>query len=178
LAFDAARHQDLIRLLAKTGYSAAYLDFCAKYRVRVSVDGPHINKAPLLDIFRNLGVKATWHKGFRTVDFDAETIHGWDWKGTLVIQRSDGLEPMLEGHSSGSSVGDTLMRLALHAGELSDAPVAKLAFKTTFLENPPVHLDVPYPRPQFDGDMRTMERIVLDLVTLFRTVKDAIRQNW
>jgi hypothetical protein len=41
-----------------------------------------------------------------------------------------------------------------------------------------VSVVAPAPRPQFDGDMRTMERIVPDFLALFRSVKVLITQNW
>jgi hypothetical protein len=44
--------------------------------------------------------------------------------------------------------------------------------------DPPVSIPSPYPRPFHDGDMRTMERMVPDLVALFRSVKDTIRVQW
>jgi hypothetical protein len=33
-------------------------------------------------------------------------------------------------------------------------------------------------RDGIDGDMRTMERMVPDLIALFRSVRNAIRENW
>jgi hypothetical protein len=161
--YDISRHPDLIRLLAKTDFVPSYLALCAKYSAGVGIDGPHIDTAALLAIFRNTGVKATWYKRFKTFEYDDETIAGWEWKGSLVIKRYDMLEPMMEGQKGEYGVGDTFLSLAIHAGALRDRPI---------------QITAPFPRPCFDGDMRTMERMVPDLVALFRSVKDAIRANW
>jgi hypothetical protein len=162
-SFDTSRHPDFVTLLAKIDFVPAYLELCTKYSTWVGIDGPHIDMAGLLAIFRNLGVKTTLHKRFKTFEFDDETITGWEWKGSLVIKRYDMLEPMMEGQKGKYGVGSTFLSLAINAGALRD---------------PPVRIDPPYPRPCFDGDMRTMERMVPDLVALFRSVKDAIRGNW
>jgi hypothetical protein len=163
--FDELRHRQLIELLAKAEYVSRYLDFCAKYPApaAIDLDQPRIDLAAVHAIFRNLGVKTTWHKRFKTFEFAGETIAGWEWKGSLVIQRYDGLEPMMEGRKGKCAVGSTLLKLACDAGDLRD---------------PPIKVTAPAPRPNFDGDMRTMERVVPDLVALFRSVKDAIRDNW
>ena len=73
------------------------------------------------------------------------------------------LEPMMEGKKSESGVASTLLDLAINAGMLRD---------------PPIEINAPLPRPSFDGDMRTMERMVPDLIALFRSVNDAIREHW
>jgi hypothetical protein len=161
--YDTSRHTDLLRLLAMSDFVPSYLALCAKYSSSVGIDGPHIDMAALHAIFRNIGVKTTWHKRFRTFEFDDETIAGWEWKGSLVIKRYDKLEPMMEGQKGKNLVGSTFLSLAIHAGKLRD---------------PPVRIGAPFPRPGFDGDMRTMERMVPDLIALFRLVKDAIRENW
>ena len=163
--FDELRHRQLIGLLAKAEYVSKYLDFCAKYPAPAAIDPdqPRIDMAAVHAIFRSLGVTTTWHKRFRTFEFDHEIIAGWEWKGSLVIKTFDGLEPMMEGRKGKQSVGSTLLALACDACHLRD---------------PPVRIQAPLPRPNFDGDMRTMERMVPDLVALFRFVKDAIRKNW
>jgi len=163
MTFDESRHQKLIELLARTDFVPSYLALCAKYSVRVGIDGPHIDMAALNAIFRKIGVETTWHKRFRTFEFDHETIAGWEWKGSLVIQKYDRLEPMMEGQKGRYGVGSTLLSLAINSGMLRD---------------PPIEINAPAPRPSFDGDMRTMERMVPDLIALFRSVKDAIRQHW
>jgi len=161
--YDTSRHPDLIRLLAMTDFVPSYLALCTKYITWVGIDGPHIDMAALHAIFRNIGVKTTWHKRFKTFEFDDETIAGWEWKGSLVIKRYDMLEPMMEGRKGECIVGSTLLDLAADAGMLRD---------------PPIQIGPPAPRPSFDGDMRTMERLVPDLIALFRSVKDAIRGDW
>jgi hypothetical protein len=161
--YDISRHPDLVRLLAKTDFVPSYLALCANYSVWVGIDGPHIDTAALHAIFRNLGVKTTLHKRFKTFEFDDETIAGWQWKGSLVIKRYDMLEPMMEGRKDKYIVGSTWLDLAINAG---------------MLRNPPIQIAAPAPRPNFDGDMRTMERMVPDLVALFRSTKDAIREHW
>jgi len=160
---DISRHPDLVRLLAQTDFVPAYLELCAKYSTWIDIDGPHIDMTALNATFRNLGVKTTWHKRFRTFEFDDETIAGWEWKGSLVVKSYDMLEPMMEGRKGKYGVGSTFLSVAINAGSLRD---------------PPIRINPPYPRPNFDGDMRTMERMVPDLVALFRSVKDAIRDNW
>ena len=161
--YDISRHPDLVRLLANTNFVPSYLALCAKYGAWVGIDGPHIDTAALHAIFRNIGVKTTLHKRFKTFEFDDETIAGWQWKGSLVIKRYDMLEPMMEGRQGTCIVGSTWLDLATKAG---------------VLRNPPIQIAAPAPRPNFDGDMRTMERMVPDLVALFRSMKDAIRENW
>jgi hypothetical protein len=162
-AYDISRHPDLIRLLAKTDFVPSYLALCAKYSAGVGIDGPHIDMAALLAIFRNMGVEVKWYKRFRTFEYDDETIAGWEWKGSLVIKRYDMLEPMMEGQKAKCIVGSTFLNLAVDAG---------------MLRGPPIQITAPFPRPCFDGNMRTMERMVPDLVALFRSVKDAIRESW
>jgi hypothetical protein len=73
------------------------------------------------------------------------------------------LEPIMGGRQGNSVVGSTLLDLAIKAGGLRD---------------PPIQITAPFPRPCFDGDMRTMERLVPDLVALFRSMKASIAQNW
>jgi hypothetical protein len=70
---------------------------------------------------------------------------------------------MMGGSRANAAVGSTFLSLAIDAGMLRD---------------PLILIATPYPRPNFDGDMRTMERMVHDLIALFRSVKDAIRENW
>ncbi len=70
---------------------------------------------------------------------------------------------MLDGNNGQISIGTTMLGFAIDAGKL---------------RNPPIIITAPAPRPDFDGDMRTMERMIPDLVALFRTVKDTIRAHW
>ena len=72
-------------------------------------------------------------------------------------------EPMMEGRKEKCIVGSTFLNLAVEAGMLRD---------------PPLRITAPAPRPRFDGDMGTMERMVPDLIALLRAIKDAIRENW
>jgi hypothetical protein len=163
-AYDMSRQPDFVRLLAKTDFVPSYLALCAKYAARVGIDGPHMDMVALYAIFRNSGVKTRWHKRFKTFEFEDEIIAGWEWKGSLVVQtRICMLEPMMDGHKGKCAVGSTWLSLARDAGDLCD---------------PPVRITAPAPRPNFDGDMRTMERMVPDLIALFRSVKKAIRENW
>src|SRR5262249_38644499 len=111
--YDTSRHPDLISLLATTDFVPSYLALCAKYSVWVDIDGPHIDMAALNAIFRNIGVKTTWHKRFRTFEFDDETIAGWEWKGSLVIKKYDMLDPMMGGRKGQSVVGSTWLSLAI-----------------------------------------------------------------
>jgi hypothetical protein len=73
------------------------------------------------------------------------------------------LEPMMEGRKGNCGVGSTFLSLAIDSGMLRD---------------PPIEITAPAPRPCFDGDMRTMERMVPDLVALLRSMKASIAQNW
>jgi hypothetical protein len=162
--FDENRHYKFIEILSETDYVPLYLRFCEKYSfIRDGSELPKMKVDALEDICRSMGIKAKLNKKYKVLDLDTEIIHGWTWRAPLVIQRYDMLEPMLDGNNGKISVGTTMMVFAKDAGKL---------------RNPPIIITAPAPRPDFDGDMRTMERMIPDLVALFRTVKDTIRAHW
>ena len=115
-------------------------------------------------IFAEQGVSLDWSKRFKVFSFDREQIDDWAWEGKLVVQRYDSLEPMVSGQSAMHCVGSTMLDMADQAGKLLQQPI---------LYDPKV-----IERPRFDGDMRTMERMIPDLIGLFRFVKDVVRQTW
>ena len=169
LTFDAASHERLLRILSDSEYVERYLDICTKYKVSRDIDGPRLDMAKTAEIFRSNGVTLHWDKKFKVFAFDREEISDWSWEAKLVVQRYDMLEPMLSGRHDGRAVGSTWLSLAFDAGKLRHPPMPHTAFL------PPA---IPVNRPQFDGDMRTMERMVPDLVELFRWTKSLVRSSW
>ncbi|TWB33266.1 hypothetical protein [Nitrospirillum pindoramense] len=163
--FDPAFHEKLLDLLAASNYVPDYLEFCQAYSVQRDIDGPRLNMAEAAEIFRSCGVSLDWDKKFKVFEFDHEEIGGWTWFGSLVVQRYDMLEPMIKGedHKAGKSAGSTLLDIAIDAGER---------------RSPPIGIWAPLPRPQFDGNMDTMRRMIPDLISLFRSIKDVLRRGW
>lgn len=169
LAFDNAAHDRLLELLARSDYVERYLGLCAKYRTSSDVGGPRLDMGKTAEIFRSSGVTTQWDKRFKVLTFDYEEVSGWCWEAKLVVQRHDMLEPMLDAYSSTRAIGSTWLDLAFEAGHRRVPPMPDRDFL------PPA---IPVNRPQFDGDMRTMERMVPDLIKLFRWTKSLIRDSW
>ena len=169
LAFDAVAHDRLLELLAGSDYIERYLSLCTRYRTTGDVTGPRLDMGKTAEIFQSNGVTMQWDKRFKVFTFDRETVSGWCWETKLVVQRHDMLEPMLDASSGSRAIGSTWLNLAFDAGKLRHPPMPH----TVFL--PPA---IPVNRPQFDGDMRTMERMVPDLVELFRWTKSLVRSSW
>ncbi|MEE3625609.1 hypothetical protein UCD39_16715 [Nitrospirillum sp. BR 11752] len=162
---DLESREHLLSIVAASDYVRNYLRFCEKYATMGDIDGPRFSMDEAAEIFRSCGVSLKWHKKFRVFEFDHEKICGWTWFGSLVVQRYDTFEPMMKGEDpqAGKSTGSTLLGLAIDAGKRHD---------------PPIIIGAPAPRPQFDGNMDTMRRMIPDLIALVRSIKDVIRQGW
>lgn len=167
--FDRSMHDKLLGLLAASDFVQDYRALCKSYEQERDIDGPRLDMARTVELFRHSGAPVVWNKKFKVIQFDKEEVAGWEWEGSLVVQRCDMLEPMARGAGGKSSVGSTWLSLATDAGALQVPPV----LSTDFL--PPV---VVANRPQFDGDMSTMERMVPDIIALFRKMKDVVRAGW
>jgi hypothetical protein len=169
--FDERLHEKLVDLLAASDFVEDYRTLCKSYEQERDIDGPRLDMARTVELFRNSGALVAWNKKFKVVQFDREEVAGWQWEGSLVIQRYDMLELMLKGIDADGkrSVGSTWLDLASEAGVRRIPPVPP----TDFL--PPVVLAN---RPQFDGDMATMERMVPDIIALFRKMKGVVRAGW
>ena len=169
-AFSPEQHDELLGVLGKSGFPQDYLTFCKRYSVLGDVDGPNVDVARTTDMFLAHGVACKLFKRFRVIAFDAEVIGGWRWEAKLVVKRYGVLEPMMEGFngSADEAVGSTFLSLAVGAGAKQVPPVVRAEFF------PPI---VKINRPCFDGDMGTMERMIPELVGLFRSMKDALRRE-
>lgn len=163
---DVEEQKRLIDILASASFPLNCLNLIKRYSVEKDMLGPRLDLKKTENIFRNCGSSIELDKKFKVFSFDEEDVANWHWTGLLVVQRYDGLEPMLKGMNAAGdrSVGSTWVGLAFDAGRLC---------------NPIVEIPTTFPnRPQFDGDMRTMERMVPEMIALFRSIKDAIRKNW
>ena len=145
MPFNDAKHADLVTLLASSDYLPKYLAFCDRYPRRGEGGRAPLDLRRGLDIFKEHGISCKLNRRFKVFTFDEEEIAGWHWHGSLVVQRHDGLEPMMEGCSAAKdvSVGSTLLALAVAVGREA---------------RPSLEVGPPYPRPNFDGDMQTMSR--------------------
>ncbi len=163
--FDPAAHERLVAILAQSSYMRDCIEFAARYPTQRDVEGPRMDLTQVQEIFKANGVACKFDKRFKVFLFDEEEVCGWRWLGSLVVQRYDGLEPMMEGESktTSQSVGSTLLSIAADVARLTGC------YEQVWRS---------FRRPEFDGDMRTMERMVPDLVRLFRSMKDVIRQRW
>lgn len=168
--FDPERHRQLLTILSKTDFVAYYQNVCRAYHRGIDVMDKGPDFTSMGRSFERHSAAVTPFKRFKTVAFDAEQIKGWTWTGKIVVQRHGVFEPMLEGWDAEKAhgVGSTWLALALDSGALMRPPIG-------FEElGPP---DLPNNRPLYDGDPAMLDRLAPDLVTLFRSVKDAIRRS-
>lgn len=165
--FDQTSHDRLIAILTASDYIERYLQLCDNFEAYGDIDGPRLNLARTLDIFRDAGVQVHLDKRFKVFTFDPQEATGWTWQGKLVIQKYDRIEPMFGGYMLPHVVGSTMLDLALDAGDRRTPPTPRQRFLP------------PHPnRPRFDGDMRTMERLVPELVALTRWMRELIAESW
>ena len=162
--FSNELNEYYVSLLAQTDYAKLYRELCVRYNA-YDVCAKKLNVKETISIFQRAGVVCRFNRRFNVFFFDKESISDWEWEATLVVKLGVMLEPMAQGvnRALNKSVGSTFGHLASEAGRRQEPPV---------LINPPMT------RPMFDGDMATMERMVPDLVRLFRLMKDAVRRDW
>ncbi len=164
---DVAGQKRLITTFAETDYVERYLKLCNDFEVDRDLGGPRLNLAQTVELFRDAGVEAHLDKRFKMVTFDLQEAAGWAWQGKLVVQKYDMLEPMFEGATPQHVVGSTMFGLALDAADQRTPPIQRERFLA------------PHPnRPRFDGDMRTMARLVSELVALTQWMRQVIAVNW
>ena len=165
--FDKASQDRLISILTASDYVERYFRLCDSFPVYGDINGPRLDLTQTVDIFRDAGVQVHFDKRFKVFTFDPQEAAGWTWRGKLVVQRNDTLEPMFEGDAPHRAIGSTMLGLADKAGDRRIPPL------------PRQRLLPPYPnRPRFDGDMRTMERLIPELVALTRWMRELVARNW
>ena len=164
--FNENRHAHLLSILAKGGFVGEYVELCRRYPTYGDIDGPKLDFGKTVEMFKDRDPSAKALKRWRMIEFGREEIGGWIWIGSLVIKKYDGLDPMMEGvtEDGSESVGSNWISLTGKARLLLPEAIR------------PSHDD--YGRPKFDGSMRTMERIVADLVAMFEHMKALIRHGW
>ncbi len=164
---DRVSQERLIATFAASDYVERYLKLCNDFEIDRDLDGPRLDLAQTVGIFRNAGVQVHLDKRFKVFTFDPQEAAGWTWRGKLVVQKYDRLEPMFEGDTPLHAIGSTMFGLALDTGDRRTPPVPRERFLP------------PHPnRPRFDGDMRTMARLVPELVALTRWMRELIAANW
>ena len=165
--FDRRSHDRLIGILAASDYPERYFALCSDFGTYKDIDGPRLDLRQTANMFRDAGVEVHLDKRFRVFTFDAQEAAGWTWRGKLVVQKYDMLEPMFGGATPQHVVGSTMLALADDAAQ-HRVPLGP----ATCCE--PSHPN----RPRFDGDMRTMERMVPELVALVRWMRELIAKSW
>ena len=165
--FDKNSQDRLISTLAASDYVERYLKLCNDFKEDRDLDGPRLDLAQTAAIFRDAGVQVHLDKRFKVFTFDSQEAAGWTWRGKLIVQKYDMLEPMLEGDTSEQAIGSTMLSLAIYAGDRRMPAMPRERFWP------------PHPnRPRFDGDMRTMGRLVPELIALTRWMRELIAANW
>ena len=165
--FDAASHDRLLDTLAVSDYAERYFKLCDDFAEDRDLDGPRLDLARTAGLFREAGVQVHLDKRFRVFTFDPQEAVGWTWRGKLVVQKYDLLEPMFGGITSLHAIGSTLLHLADESGDRRRPPLPRQRLAPPYLN-----------RPRFDGDMRTMGRLVPDLVALVRWMRELIAKDW
>ena len=165
--FDKASQDRLISILTASDYIERYFQLCDDFEADSEVGGPRLDLARTVDIFRDAGVQVHLDKRFKVFTFDPQEAAGWTWRGKLVVQRHDNLEPMFEGDTPYHAIGSTMLDLADAAGSRRIPPVPRQRVLPPYLN-----------RPRFDGDMRTMERLIPELVALTRWMRELVARNW
>ncbi len=165
--FNENRYGQLLSILAQGGFLDDYSELFRRYSSYGDFDNrPKLDFARTVSLFQISDPCVKALKKWRMIEFGTDTIGGWVWTGSLVIQRHDGLEPMMRGVSAdgAETVGAGWMNLADGVCKMLPEPVR------------PSHED--FGRPRFDGSMLTMERMVPDLCSMFRQIKDLLRHGW
>ena len=165
--FNENRHIQLLNILAQGGFVRDYVDLCQRYSSYGDFDNrPKMDFTKTVDLFKAHDTRVKPLKKWRMIEFGIESIGGWVWTGSLVIKRHDGLDPMMKGitQDGTESVGSNWINLTSEARML--LPESER----------PSHDD--YGRPHYDGSMRTMERMVPDLVAMFESIKDLLQHGW
>ena len=164
---DKTSQDQLVSILTTSDYIERYLQLCDNFEVHRDLDGPRLSLIRTADIFRDAGVQVHLDKRFKVFTFDQKEAAGWTWRGKLVVQKYDRLEPMFGGYTPHHAIGSTMLGLAVEAGDQRIPPIPRDRFLP------------PHPnRPRFDGDMRTMERLIPELVALTRWMRELVARNW
>lgn len=165
--FDQTSYDLMLDILSASDYTERYFMLCDNFPVHRDLDGPRLSLARTADIFRDVGVQVHLDKRFKVFTYDPQEVAGWTWRGKLVVQKNDRLEPMFEGDTPHHAFGSTMLHLADLAGGRRTPPLPKQRLLPPYLN-----------RPRFDGDMHTMERMVPELVALTRWMRELIAKNW
>ena len=170
LVFDRNSHDRLLQVLAKEDFPAKYQDLCRDF-LAYDPEGAPFNMKEAQRLFREHCAEVTADKRFKMIFFGKEEVVGWRWEASLRVMNYNSLEPMMRGEllDGTRSVGSTWLSLALDAGLYCQPPLSSQDFLKPAL---------PYNRPCFDGRPETLERLVPELVSLFRLVKQAIQMHW
>ncbi len=166
-AFNPRLHAHLNALLSASGFPFKYADLCRKYSKSSEIDvDPKLDFKKLYDIFKKNDPTAKQFKRWRMIEFGSEEIGGWVWTGSLVAKRYDILDPMLDSVrvDRTEGIGSVWIGLARDANKLlpEDQRLPEMAMV----------------RPEYDGTMECMERMVPDLIALFGEMKEIIRHGW
>ncbi len=170
LVFDPNSHDRLVQVLAKEDFPARYQDLCRNF-LAYDPGGAPFNMKEAKRLFREHCAEVTADKRFKMIFFGKEEVVGWRWEASLRVMNYNSLEPMMRGEllDGTRSVGSTWLNIAEQAGAYLTPPLTWQDFSKPILQ---------YNRPCFDGRPETLERLIPELVSLFRLVKQAVREHW
>jgi len=150
---------ELLGALNAVSFSERYWDLCDRFPFVTSEPPVRARQEDVLKALHDLAVAVDYDKRDRSYLVERDRIDNVTWWGVFVLPRSGGVEMLL---ASDTGLGSNFAVLANCSRQLADPSFARVP---------------PYPRPEINGDLSALKRIVAEFVTLLRLAKDGLRAS-
>lgn len=162
--------EDLLDALNSVAFADRYWELCDRHPLALG-HGPvsrSFTKRELADALQQAGLQGAYDSRDRTFSIDLGNLCGRRWTGVFAASRRGSVELMIDGSADDGTIGSNFAVLAYAAKQRADPSFSR----DSFGKGPP-----PYPRPEHNGDLASLQGIAAGFVELLELARTAIAKR-